>query len=161
MAGMPFTSMANADDWGCEVALCITNPAGPMAVSECVSPIERLYRHLARGGSFPLCKSVDGHVRFTRYGKDHYEDCPSAAKTIYRREDYYGRGPLRLCETFSPIEGGYHGEPDRADDSVRYEVRTVNGRRVYGKVELKEPHRRSRPSYLEYVVQGETKRIWW
>jgi len=69
--GMASASSAKADNWACEVALCLSNPAGPMAVSQCVPPIKKLHKHLAKGKSFPLCKSADGGVRFTRYGKDH------------------------------------------------------------------------------------------
>ena len=46
--------------WGCEVLLCLSNPAGPMAVSQCVDPIRRLYRHLALGRAFPSCEAADG-----------------------------------------------------------------------------------------------------
>ena len=46
---------AMADDWGCQVALCMANPAGPMALSECVAPIQRLYNVLAHHGSWPSC----------------------------------------------------------------------------------------------------------
>lgn len=38
------STSARADTWGCEVLLCLSNPAGPMAVSQCVPPIKRLYR---------------------------------------------------------------------------------------------------------------------
>lgn len=37
------TTTARADDWGCQVLLCLANPAGPMAVQQCVPPIQRLY----------------------------------------------------------------------------------------------------------------------
>jgi hypothetical protein len=44
-----------ADLWGCEVLLCMSNPAGPTAVAPCVPPINKLWRHLAKGGRFPDC----------------------------------------------------------------------------------------------------------
>lgn len=53
-------SKANADDWGCQVLLCLSNPAGPEAVSQCVPPIERLYDTLRHHGSFPSCAQADG-----------------------------------------------------------------------------------------------------
>jgi hypothetical protein len=46
---------ARADQWGCEVLLCMSNPAGPEAVSQCVSPMERFYNVLKHGGSRPTC----------------------------------------------------------------------------------------------------------
>lgn len=160
-AGMALTSPAKADNWACEVALCISNPAGPMAVSECVPPIKKLYRHLARGHSFPLCKSADGYVNFIRYGKEYYEDCPAGTKTVYRSDDDRGYSRQKLCETFTPVKGGYRPIGGDRDGHDNYQFRVIDGKRVWGKVELKQPPRRSKPSYLEYVVQGKTSRIWW
>jgi hypothetical protein len=51
---------AAADQWDCEVLLCLSNPAGPTAVAECKSPIHRLWCHLARGHSFPSCDMARG-----------------------------------------------------------------------------------------------------
>ena len=44
-----------ADDWGCKVLLCLSNPSGPEAVSQCVPPIERLWNELRHGHPFPSC----------------------------------------------------------------------------------------------------------
>lgn len=49
-------NLAHADEWGCQVLLCLSNPNGPMAVSECVPPISRLFHHLAKGGGMPSCE---------------------------------------------------------------------------------------------------------
>ncbi|RZI40374.1 hypothetical protein EGT07_23820 [Herbaspirillum sp. HC18] len=47
--------LALADDWGCEVLLCLANPAGPTAVAECKPPIQKLWKALAKGKPFPTC----------------------------------------------------------------------------------------------------------
>lgn len=156
--------LANADNWACEVALCISNPAGPMAVSECVPPITKLYHHLERGGSFPLCQSADGHVNFTRYGLEWQEDCPEGTQTVYRRDDRkhgWGRRS-RYCQQFVPMSSGrpYRFGRNR-DYDASYEVRIVDGERVYGKVVTTRAPRRAKPRYLEYVANGDTRRIWW
>ena len=44
---------AHADEWGCEVLLCMSNPAGPEAVGQCVPPMQRFYNVLKHGGSRP------------------------------------------------------------------------------------------------------------
>lgn len=50
------TQSAYADDWGCQVMLCMSNPAGPMAVAECVPPMQRLYDAMSRKGfKWPTC----------------------------------------------------------------------------------------------------------
>ena len=50
------TQSAYADDWGCQVMLCMSNPAGPMAVAECVPPMQRLYDAMSKKGfKWPTC----------------------------------------------------------------------------------------------------------
>jgi hypothetical protein len=52
------SSKARADDWGCQVLLCLSNPGGPTQFAECVPPIQRLWGELARGRAFPTCSGV-------------------------------------------------------------------------------------------------------
>ena len=46
---------ALASNWGCEVLLCLSNPKGPEAVSQCVPPIQKLWVWLHEGRPFPGC----------------------------------------------------------------------------------------------------------
>lgn len=55
------TQMSDDDTWACEVAMCMSNPDGPTAVAECARPIEKLYKHLAKGRSFPRCPFLAGN----------------------------------------------------------------------------------------------------
>lgn len=55
LLNVTFTGVAKADDWGCEVLLCLSNPKGPTAVAQCVAPIKKLWRELAKGHAFPTC----------------------------------------------------------------------------------------------------------
>jgi hypothetical protein len=52
------TYMSEKTRWACEVALCMANPSGPMAVAECVPPIQKLQRELAKGHAYPVCPFV-------------------------------------------------------------------------------------------------------
>lgn len=52
--------LAHADDWACEVVLCLANPKGATAVTECVAPIKKLWRELAKGHAFPTCNMNTG-----------------------------------------------------------------------------------------------------
>ncbi|MBC8746040.1 hypothetical protein F6X42_05165 [Paraburkholderia sp. WC7.3b] len=54
-ASMFAPGMARADDWGCQVLLCLSNPGGPEQYSACVPPIEKLWRALRHGDPFPIC----------------------------------------------------------------------------------------------------------
>lgn len=48
------SSEANADDEGCTVILCLSNPAGWSAVAECVPPVQRALKAMAKG-RMPSC----------------------------------------------------------------------------------------------------------
>ena len=79
---------ANADDWGCEVLLCLSNPAGPTAVEQCKPPIQRLWDHLRHGHEFPTCdmaKSNKGRS-FAKQGFNHYDMCPLGTKALANGE---------------------------------------------------------------------------
>ena len=53
------TTAASADNTGCAVLLCLLNPQGPMAVSECVEPVQEFIRSVASGGGAPSCASSE------------------------------------------------------------------------------------------------------
>lgn len=52
---------AQASDHGCQVLLCLANPGGPTKVAECVPPIKKLFKDLARGKAFPSCSFSSGN----------------------------------------------------------------------------------------------------
>jgi hypothetical protein len=83
-----FSSAAHADDWGCEVLLCLSNPAGPMAVSQCVPPIKRLYAAIFKWkpDPFPTCAmatSSDGTRSYANVEYNNYYDpCPAGTNAL-------------------------------------------------------------------------------
>lgn len=50
---------AQADGWGCQVMLCLSDPRGPETEGACVPPIEKLWDHLAHGHPFPTCDVME------------------------------------------------------------------------------------------------------
>lgn len=79
--------LAQADDFGCTVLLCLANPAGPMAVAECISPIRKLYRNLARGKAFPTCDMASapdaaGGKSWAEHGVSYYDQCPTGTTAL-------------------------------------------------------------------------------
>jgi hypothetical protein len=70
-----FVTSAQASDHGCTVVMCLSNPAGPTAVSECMAPIKKLWRDLSKGRAFPSCDEADGaegKKSFVRQVRTHY-----------------------------------------------------------------------------------------
>lgn len=98
---------ARASDWGCQVILCLSNPGGPEQYSECVPPIERLWRALRHGDPFPACDFGAGGSQGTSAGN-------TFANAGYCREDllYWG-GPERselLCRASGAINVDINGQ---------------------------------------------------
>ncbi len=83
-------SQARADNWGCEVLLCLSNPAGPMAVAQCVPPITRLYRAIFkwRPDPFPNCimssgaDSASGGNYAYVAPASYYDACPNGTTAV-------------------------------------------------------------------------------
>ena len=77
---------AHASDYGCKVLLCLANPNGPRAVSECVPPINQLFRDLARGRSFPTCELAEspsgGGRSWAQRGVSYYDPCPGGTTAL-------------------------------------------------------------------------------
>jgi hypothetical protein len=92
--------LAYADDWGCEVLLCLANPGGPEQYSACVPPIEKLWRALRHGDPFPTCD-------FGMGGSHGTSATNTFACSGYCREDFlYWGGPEQselLCRATGAI----------------------------------------------------------
>ncbi len=88
--GLVAAPQARADNWGCEVLLCLSNPAGPMAVAQCVPPITRLYQAIFkwRPDPFPTCTMSNGSDSSSggNYAyvapPSFYDACPSGTTAV-------------------------------------------------------------------------------
>ena len=60
--GSTFSTMAKADDWGCQVLLCMSHAGiDPMSLPACVPPIEKLMQELASWHpNYPHCTLTSG-----------------------------------------------------------------------------------------------------
>lgn len=78
----------SADQWGCEVLLCLSNPVGPTAVKECEPPINRLWDHLREGHEFPTCDMAkDGKSSaYAKQGFNYFDPCPPGTGVLARGE---------------------------------------------------------------------------
>ena len=69
-----------ASDYGCKVLLCLSNPAGPEAVSQCVPPIEQLWDDLRHHRGFPSCEM--GGASSTNYGSNTWANSGYCAPSL-------------------------------------------------------------------------------
>ena len=60
---------ARANDLGCQVLLCLSNPGGATQYGACVAPMAKLWQRLATGGSLPGC-SGSGVAKTKVYDRD-------------------------------------------------------------------------------------------
>jgi hypothetical protein len=95
-------------DWGCEVLLCLANPNGPTAVSECRPPIERLWRHLARGRSFPTCNLASGPNgrSYASPGYSLYDSCPQGTTEAAQGQTVMLAAPMAASTTPTSYRSG-------------------------------------------------------
>jgi hypothetical protein len=81
LASVAASANAQASQYGCTVLLCLSNPAGPTAVAECVPPIRQLWRDLARGRPFPTCEEANGSA-LAGLVTEPYDPCPADSHAL-------------------------------------------------------------------------------
>ena len=78
ISGMPEIDVMTGDDrWGCEVLLCLANPNGPKAVSECHPPVDKLFKCLSdpkHPCDFPKCPMA-GDGNYAVQLTDGFDPC--------------------------------------------------------------------------------------
>lgn len=97
--------IARADDWGCQVILCLSNPGGPEQYGECVPPVERLWAALRHGDPFPTCDFGEG-------GSQGTSAANVWASAGYCREDLLYRGGPEQSELLCNARGAINVEID-------------------------------------------------
>ncbi len=153
---------ARADDWGCQVILCLSNPGGPTEFAECRPPIQKLWRWLAKGRSFPTCSGVGFQSSRPRYD-------PLYCNEGYRLTGGYGpRGQDATCVSTSmqvvdnamcrrDRDGGRGG--DASVSSARWQW--DNGRQQCMAYTISRPLIREKPRYIDVTIEGVGKqRVW-
>ncbi|WP_331375375.1 hypothetical protein [Sinorhizobium chiapasense] len=156
-------SHARADDWGCEVILCLSNPGGPTEFAQCRPPVERLWRELAKGHSFPTCSGVG--FKSSRPGYEPYF-CDAGYKLV---GDYGPRGQQATCVSQSlqeVSEALCSFDRDRRNNSsgslVSPRWKKVNGSMRCMAYRITRPNTRSQPHYVDVTIDGSgTHRVWY
>ena len=147
--------IALADDWGCEVLLCLATPQGPTHYAECRAPIERLWSHLAKGKRFPTCSGIGFQA-----SKPVYE--PYFCDEGYRLEkgghDFHADYVCRWSASRYPPglacakERNWQSRPGWGDRAVS----TGCAEQL-----SKPPHRRGKANYIDLILEGVgQQRIW-
>jgi hypothetical protein len=151
-----FDGKARAGEWGCEVILCLSNPGGPTEYGECRPPIEKLWRELAKGHSFPTCSGLG--FQTSRLG---YE--PYYCNEGYRLTTRYGdRGLAASCISTAPqtvsSDECYAGN-ERVSSAW---WRRSGGRTDCQRYVTMQPSVRPQPRYIDVTIGGVGRqRVWY
>lgn len=148
------SSKARADDWGCQVLLCLSNPGGPMQFAECVPPVQRLWNELARGRPFPTCSGVG----FQASGPG-YE--PYSCEAGYRLTARFGsQGQEAACVSGSRQAVDSSQCAASAGDGTPRWVSTGGQSQCMAYVTMP-PTLRPQPNFVDVTIDGVgTQRVW-
>ncbi|XAZ20469.1 hypothetical protein LVY75_00435 (plasmid) [Sinorhizobium sp. B11] len=156
-------SYARADGWGCQVILCLSNPAGSTQYAACRPPIQKLWNELAKGRSFPTCSGVG--FRSSHPGYEPYY-CDAG----YRLSASYGpRGQEATCVSTSlqRVNSSFCSENRSDDDRASGSVlssrwrREGRQRRCMG-YPIERPNVRPQPHYIDVTIDGVgQQRVWY
>lgn len=141
---------ARADDWGCKVVLCLSNPGGPTQYQECRPPIEKLWERLAEGRPFPPCNGTGLQISRPRYA-------PYFCDVGYRLTVRYGAhsGREAACVSNEPK----HLPGDRCPDL--HGAGNAFGHGECEGLDVVRPHVRSRPHFIDVTIDGAGhRRVW-
>lgn len=157
-----FDSKAQADEWGSQVVLCLSNPGGATQYAECRPPINKLWRWLAKGHSFPTCSGVG--FQSSRPGYDPYY-CNEGYKLVGSLGSG-GRVATCVSTSLQPVDsrrcssrrddGGEHGSvlsPRWQREGGRFQcMAKVTSR----------PNVREQPHFVDVTIDGVGKqRVWY
>ena len=150
------SSLARGDDWGCQVLLCLSNPGGATEFAECRPPIERLWSHLAKGRSFPICSGVG--FTASRPGYEPYY-CDAGYRLVTRASDH-ARNEVGCVSTEPQIVSSQMCmHDDGGGTSGRWSVE--DGKRVCKAFVAARPNIRSQPRYVDVTIEGlGRQRVW-
>jgi hypothetical protein len=158
-----FDSNARADDWGCQVILCLSNPGGPTQYAECRPPIQKLWSELAKGHSFPTCSGVGFHS-----SRPGYE--PYYCDTGYRLSGSFGpRGQEATCVSTSvqPVNSSLCAFDRDSGGNSSASVLSPHWQRQAGRLQcvgypIARPNVRSQPHYVDVTIDGVgQQRVWY
>ncbi|WP_071630300.1 hypothetical protein [Brucella cytisi] len=153
---------ARADDWGCKVILCLSNPGGPTQYAQCRPPVQKLWRWLARGKSFPTCSNAGFESSHPRYEPYYCND--GYRLTV----SYADRRRIVSCvstsaQAVNSILCKHRSEQLRNDDGLFVDAKwhyEKDYRQCMGHKTAR-PLVREKPNYIDVTIDGVGKqRVW-
>lgn len=121
-AALSCVGAAFGSDYGCQVLLCLANPAGPTAVAPCIPPIHQLWRDLAHipPRPFPTCDEARPAtaVQHTSY----YDPCPDGTLALGVGDFALQQGTPDQVDPYAGIGSGDDIAGPNGDNFLRRKV---------------------------------------
>jgi hypothetical protein len=158
-----FDTKARANDWGCQVILCLSNPGGPTQYAQCRPPIRRLWRSLAKGHSFPTCSGVG--FQSSRPGYAPY----SCDEGYMLTSSYgpYGREATCISTSLREVSSQFCSFGRKGQRNLPGSVFSARWHRENGHARCMaeiavQPKRRQQPHYIDVTIKGVGRqRVWY
>lgn len=97
---------AHANDLGCQVLLCLSNPGGATQYDACIKPMTQLWQSLTTGRAFPDC-SGGGVARTKVYDRDSDTRRRVVVAYVDGRQQTYSLANIeRLAQAAADAPGG-------------------------------------------------------
>ncbi|TCQ74735.1 hypothetical protein EDF68_11421 [Ochrobactrum sp. BH3] len=158
ISAISVSQTAKADEWGCQVILCLANPGSPTEYAECVPPITKLYKHLAKGGSFPSCSGADFS---TSHPASEPFECTDDYELV-RVQDTDSHAIHAMCRSkkFHQVENKYCYNSQGSSSNGEWVMK--DGKKVCGIFTRTEPTKREQPNYIDVTIKdGGKHRVWY
>lgn len=158
-----FDDKARASDWGCQVILCLSNPGSPMQYSACRPPIQKLWRWLAKGKSFPTCSGVGFSSSGTGYEPYYCDDGYRLTGSFEPR----GRSATCVSTIHKRVSDEYCSFRRKGQAGVQGAVVSQQWKRQDGRLQCiaqvtTRPNVRHHPHYIDVIIEGVGKqRVWY
>ncbi|WLS04925.1 hypothetical protein [Shinella oryzae] len=153
---------ARADEWGCQVILCLSNPGGPTQFAACRPPIHKLWKWLAKGRSFPTCSGVGFQSSRPQYDPFY---CGEGYRLI-AGQGQFGRHATCVSVSRQVVDDRQCGRDHTSErggypSSFSARWKWKDGHQYCTAYSTSSPLIREKPRYIEVIIEGAGKqRVW-
>ncbi|MER9335285.1 hypothetical protein NKJ06_15005 [Mesorhizobium sp. M0293] len=149
---------ARADDFGCEVLLCILNPQGWASVGECVPPVERAFRMVAHGEPWPQCPEAGSSGRI---GYEKFKPCPDGTIAVSPETESSGSDNSSRSQTvYKPDSNGAFCAARNATNASWATNPRGSGYGARPTSAVTRREQRTEPNYLDLTTTDGKQRFW-
>lgn len=96
--------IAKADDYGCRVLMCMSNPHGPMAENECRPPIQKFIMGQAKKPKDPQPTCEEAQNTSMQMAMRPYDQCPVGTSTLGQNAEAIQLSPQLYAQLLQQLK---------------------------------------------------------